>query len=120
MILSTPSSAESATISCWFRWFQVIPVRVVSKNIDNGLEQDEVVHEMLGMPGELCLWCRGQFTKGTENANRRRPTVIMIGHRITSVLDNDMVLVLEQGLIEEYDSPTKLLEDKSSSFAKLV
>nr|GEZ53384.1 ABC transporter C family member 3-like [Tanacetum cinerariifolium] len=47
-------------------------------------------------------------------------TVIMIGHRITSVLDNDMVLVLEQGLIEEYDSPTKLLEDKSSSFAKLV
>ncbi|KAL8264260.1 hypothetical protein R6Q59_022390 [Mikania micrantha] len=47
-------------------------------------------------------------------------TVIMIAHRITSVLDSDMVLVLEQGLIDEYDSPTKLLEDKSSSFAKLV
>ncbi|KAJ0601524.1 putative ABC-type xenobiotic transporter [Helianthus annuus] len=47
-------------------------------------------------------------------------TMIMIAHRITSVLDSDMVLVLEQGLIEEYDSPTKLLEDKSSSFAKLV
>ncbi|KAJ9552037.1 hypothetical protein OSB04_016082 [Centaurea solstitialis] len=47
-------------------------------------------------------------------------TVIMIAHRITSVLDNDMVLVLEQGLIDEYDSPTKLLEDKLSSFAKLV
>nr|GEY07248.1 ABC transporter C family member 3-like [Tanacetum cinerariifolium] len=47
-------------------------------------------------------------------------TVIMIAHRITSVLDSDMVLVLEQGLIDEYDSPTKLLEDKTSSFAKLV
>lgn len=47
-------------------------------------------------------------------------TVIMIAHRITSVLDSDMVLVLEQGLIDEYDSPTKLLEDKSSAFAKLV
>ncbi|KAI3496836.1 hypothetical protein L1887_39214 [Cichorium endivia] len=47
-------------------------------------------------------------------------TVIMIAHRITSVLDSDMVLVLEQGLIDEYNSPTKLLEDKSSSFAKLV
>ncbi|KVE53933.1 hypothetical protein Ccrd_023956 [Cynara cardunculus var. scolymus] len=47
-------------------------------------------------------------------------TVIMIAHRITSVLDSDMVLVLEQGLIDEYDSPTKLLEDQSSSFAKLV
>nr|XP_043618789.1 ABC transporter C family member 3-like isoform X2 [Erigeron canadensis] len=47
-------------------------------------------------------------------------TVITIAHRITSVLKGDMVLVLEQGLIEEYDSPLKLLENKSSSFAKLV
>ncbi|KAK2431897.1 ABC transporter C family member [Trifolium repens] len=47
-------------------------------------------------------------------------TVITIAHRITSVLDSDMVLLLSQGLIEEYDSPTTLLEDKSSSFAKLV
>ncbi|AES96106.2 multidrug resistance protein ABC transporter family protein [Medicago truncatula] len=47
-------------------------------------------------------------------------TVITIAHRITSVLDSDMVLLLSQGLVEEYDSPTTLLEDKSSSFAKLV
>ncbi|KAJ1392542.1 P-loop containing nucleoside triphosphate hydrolase [Sesbania bispinosa] len=47
-------------------------------------------------------------------------TVITIAHRITSVLDSDMVLLLNQGLIEEYDSPATLLEDKSSSFAQLV
>ncbi|KAK7276929.1 hypothetical protein RIF29_18078 [Crotalaria pallida] len=47
-------------------------------------------------------------------------TVITIAHRITSVLDSDMVLLLSQGLIEEYDSPTTLLENKSSSFAQLV
>ncbi|GJY04827.1 ABC transporter C family member 3-like protein isoform X3 [Tanacetum coccineum] len=47
-------------------------------------------------------------------------TVITIAHRITSVLNGDMVLVLEQGLIEEYDSPLKLLENKYSSFAQLV
>ncbi|TXG67672.1 hypothetical protein EZV62_008947 [Acer yangbiense] len=47
-------------------------------------------------------------------------TVITIAHRITSVLDSDMVLLLSLGLIEEYDSPTKLLEGKSSSFAQLV
>ncbi|XP_057725546.1 ABC transporter C family member 3-like [Arachis stenosperma] len=47
-------------------------------------------------------------------------TVITIAHRITSVLESDMVLLLHQGLIEEYDSPSKLLEDKSSSFAQLV
>ncbi|OVA00948.1 ABC transporter-like [Macleaya cordata] len=47
-------------------------------------------------------------------------TVITIAHRITSVLDSDMVLLLDHGLVVEYDSPTKLLENKTSSFAKLV
>ncbi|MBA0843808.1 hypothetical protein Goarm_000967 [Gossypium armourianum] len=47
-------------------------------------------------------------------------TVITIAHRITSVVDSDMVLLLSQGVIEEYDSPARLLENKSSSFAQLV
>ena len=47
-------------------------------------------------------------------------TVIIIAHRITSVIDSDMVLLLSQGLVEECDSPLRLLENKSSSFAKLV
>ncbi|KAK8620541.1 hypothetical protein V6N13_067014 [Hibiscus sabdariffa] len=47
-------------------------------------------------------------------------TVITIAHRITSVIDSDMVLLLSQGVIEEFDSPARLLENKSSSFAQLV
>ncbi|KAL2926243.1 ABC transporter C family member 3 [Bienertia sinuspersici] len=47
-------------------------------------------------------------------------TVIIIAHRITSVIDSDMVVLLEHGLVEECDSPMRLLENKSSSFAKLV
>ncbi|KAG8658339.1 ABC transporter C family member 3 isoform X1 [Manihot esculenta] len=47
-------------------------------------------------------------------------TVLTIAHRITSVLDSDMVLLLSHGLIEEYDTPTRLLENSSSSFAQLV
>ncbi|GLT83652.1 hypothetical protein SLE2022_019290 [Rubroshorea leprosula] len=47
-------------------------------------------------------------------------TVLTIAHRITSVLDSDMVLLLNHGLIEEYNSPARLLENKSSSFAQLV
>ncbi|KAF5207977.1 Abc transporter c family member [Thalictrum thalictroides] len=47
-------------------------------------------------------------------------TVITIAHRITSVLDSDLVLLLDQGLILEQDSPSKLLENNSSLFAKLV
>ncbi|XP_019101462.1 PREDICTED: ABC transporter C family member 3 isoform X2 [Camelina sativa] len=47
-------------------------------------------------------------------------TVITIAHRISSVIDSDMVLLLSNGSIEEYDTPVRLLEDKSSSFSKLV
>ncbi|KAL0459014.1 UNVERIFIED_CONTAM: ABC transporter C family member 3 [Sesamum latifolium] len=47
-------------------------------------------------------------------------TVITIAHRITSVLDSNMVLLLDQGLMKEYDNPWKLVEDKSSAFAKIV
>ncbi|KAL9232032.1 hypothetical protein vseg_007181 [Gypsophila vaccaria] len=47
-------------------------------------------------------------------------TVIIIAHRITSVVDSDTVVLLSQGLVEECDSPLKLLEDNSSGFAKLV
>ncbi|CAI0437451.1 unnamed protein product [Linum tenue] len=47
-------------------------------------------------------------------------TIITIAHRITSVLDSDMVLLLSHGLIEEYDTTARLLENESSSFAQLV
>jgi len=47
-------------------------------------------------------------------------TVITIAHRITSVLDSDMVLLLDDGVVVERDTPTKLLEDRSSLFSKLV
>ncbi|CAI0378890.1 unnamed protein product [Linum tenue] len=47
-------------------------------------------------------------------------TVITIAHRITSVLDSDMVLLLSHGSIEEYDTPARLLDNESSSFAQLV
>lgn len=47
-------------------------------------------------------------------------TVITIAHRITSVLDSDMVLLLDNGVAVESDTPTKLLGDKSSLFSKLV
>ncbi|XP_008792064.3 ABC transporter C family member 3-like isoform X3 [Phoenix dactylifera] len=47
-------------------------------------------------------------------------TVVTIAHRITSVLDSDFVLLLDNGVIVEHDIPTRLLENKSSLFANLV
>ncbi|KAM0878476.1 hypothetical protein ACQ4PT_034839 [Festuca glaucescens] len=56
----------------------------------------------------------------TLRENFSDSTVITIAHRITSVLDSDMVLLLDNGVPVERDTPAKLLEDKSSLFSKLV
>ncbi|KAK4488783.1 hypothetical protein RD792_004572 [Penstemon davidsonii] len=47
-------------------------------------------------------------------------TVITVAHRIPTVIDNDLVLVLGEGQIIEYDSPTQLLKDSNSAFTSLV
>jgi len=47
-------------------------------------------------------------------------TVISIAHRIPTVIDSDLVLVLSDGKVAEFDTPVSLLENKSSLFLKLV
>lgn len=47
-------------------------------------------------------------------------TVVSIAHRIPTVMDCDMVMVLEAGFLKEYNSPAKLLENPSTLFAALV
>ncbi|VVA89902.1 unnamed protein product [Arabis nemorensis] len=47
-------------------------------------------------------------------------TVCTIAHRIPTVIDSDLVLVLSDGKVAEFDTPARLLEDKSSMFLKLV
>ncbi|KAK7294325.1 hypothetical protein RJT34_17214 [Clitoria ternatea] len=46
-------------------------------------------------------------------------TVITVAHRVPTVIDSDMVLVLSHGKLVEYDEPSKLL-GTNSSFSKLV
>ncbi|RYR31821.1 hypothetical protein Ahy_B01g056746 [Arachis hypogaea] len=47
-------------------------------------------------------------------------TAITVAHRIPTVFDNDLVLVLDEGTIAEYDEPDHLLQNNTSSFSKLV
>ncbi|KAK8967567.1 ABC transporter C family member 3 [Platanthera guangdongensis] len=47
-------------------------------------------------------------------------TFIIIAHRIPTIFDSDMVLVLDEGRMVECDSPSNLLDNKSSSFSKLA
>ncbi|PSS07360.1 ABC transporter C family member 8 like [Actinidia chinensis var. chinensis] len=46
-------------------------------------------------------------------------TVITVAHRVPTVIDSDMVMVLSFGELVEYDEPSKLMET-NSSFSKLV
>ncbi|XP_019076407.1 ABC transporter C family member 5 [Vitis vinifera] len=47
-------------------------------------------------------------------------TVCTIAHRIPTIIDSDLALVLSDGRAAEFDTPARLLEDKSSMFLKLV
>uniref|UniRef100_A0A803N046 ABC-type xenobiotic transporter n=1 Tax=Chenopodium quinoa TaxID=63459 RepID=A0A803N046_CHEQI len=47
-------------------------------------------------------------------------TLIVVAHRITSVINSDQVIVLNDGVVEECDRPSRLLLNHSSSFSKLV
>ncbi|KAK5633577.1 hypothetical protein RRF57_009291 [Xylaria bambusicola] len=46
-------------------------------------------------------------------------TIIMIAHRLSSLLDFDHILMLDQGSLVETGHPTELLDDPSSRFAKM-
>ncbi|KAI9109511.1 hypothetical protein K1719_019565 [Acacia pycnantha] len=46
-------------------------------------------------------------------------TVITIAHRVPTVIDSDMVMVLSYGKVVEYDEPSKLMKT-NSYFSKLV
>jgi len=47
-------------------------------------------------------------------------TIITIAHRLNTIMDSDRVLVLDKGVIEEFDSPDNLLKDKSSLFYSMA
>ncbi|KAJ3132928.1 hypothetical protein HK100_004842 [Physocladia obscura] len=50
----------------------------------------------------------------------KNATVLTIAHRLNTVIDYDRVMVLDKGMIAEFDSPKNLLADKNSMFSQLV
>ena len=47
-------------------------------------------------------------------------TILMIAHRLDTIIDADKVLVMDTGRIMEYETPYKLLQNPSSYFSYLV
>jgi ABC-type multidrug transport system fused ATPase/permease subunit len=47
-------------------------------------------------------------------------TVVVIAHRLGTVIDSDLMLVLERGELQEYGPPAELLEREGSRLADYV
>lgn len=57
--------------------------------------------------------------QSTLRADFSHCTIITIAHRLETILDSDRVLVMEQGRVVEFDSPSKLLANPASLFSSL-
>jgi len=47
-------------------------------------------------------------------------TVLTIAHRINTIMDSDKILVMNDGVVEEFATPEELLKDENSSFSEIV
>jgi len=50
----------------------------------------------------------------------KESTMIVIAHRLNTIINSDKVMVLSFGEILEYDSPQKLMSDPASEFSELL
>ncbi|KAH7568510.1 hypothetical protein JRO89_XS06G0008700 [Xanthoceras sorbifolium] len=47
-------------------------------------------------------------------------TMLIIAHRLNTIIDSDRVLLLDSGRVLEYDTPEELLSNEESAFSKMV
>ncbi|XP_073129277.1 ABC transporter C family member 2-like isoform X2 [Henckelia pumila] len=50
----------------------------------------------------------------------RTCTMLIIAHRLNTIIDCDKILLLDAGMVVEFDSPETLLQNEESSFSKMV
>jgi ABC-type multidrug transport system fused ATPase/permease subunit len=47
-------------------------------------------------------------------------TVLTIAHRVNTIMDSDKILVMKDGIVEEFAPPQELLKDETSTFSEIV
>jgi len=50
----------------------------------------------------------------------KEQTMLVIAHRLQTIIESDKVMVLGDGKVVEFDTPDQLLENEKSHFTKLV
>jgi len=61
-----------------------------------------------------------QLIQETIRTTLRSTTVLSIAHRLDTIIDFDRILVVDKGMVAEYDTPANLLRDPTSIFSQLV
>ena len=59
-----------------------------------------------------------QKVRGHDGCCRR--TLLVIAHRVNTIMDSDMLLVLSDGKLVEQGSPSELSRKPGGAFARLV
>ncbi|KAJ2390001.1 ATP-binding cassette glutathione S-conjugate transporter ycf1, partial [Coemansia sp. RSA 2603] len=78
---------------------KIVVLDEATANIDG--KTDEIMQEVI----------RREFTDCT---------VLTIAHRLNTIMDSDRILVMDNGVVSEFDTPRNLLSNKNSHFTKLV
>ncbi|OMJ18465.1 Metal resistance protein YCF1 [Smittium culicis] len=61
-----------------------------------------------------------ELIQKTIRSSFKNNTIITIAHRLNTVLDSDRILVLGDGKVVEFDSPSNLMSDPNSSFTSFA
>jgi ABC-type multidrug transport system fused ATPase/permease subunit len=61
-----------------------------------------------------------QFIQTQIRTHFKHITVITIAHRLQTVLDNDLIIVMHQGQAAEVSTPQELIQTPTSLFAEMV
>jgi ATP-binding cassette subfamily C (CFTR/MRP) protein 1 len=60
------------------------------------------------------------IVKKKELESRGKTTILTIAHRLSTVMNSDKILVMENGSVKEFDTPMNLLLNRKSMFYQLV